>query len=569
MFEYDLMKYPVTINSTRIYEKLDIVDTIIKEFNRAKFYTYNLFFLKETDPSKFKDKYGEESIYNIVKDKFKFDTYYTNSIVNEAKGVLSSQLELKKLYISQKKEKIKSIEKSIKDLEKKLKNYNETLNNLHIYQKALKENKKYKFKAKGLNNISLSKEDKYKIIVRNFKLSKEYGLYSFEYDYLLPKIKSIKNQISMKIYFLNNTKESLKNLDNLKHVVFGKDNKNKVIDKSKKYKEFKISGRSDAGYGNFIFKATPKIVNEKLFFDIEVNFPQKIRTFRNIEFPYRGENLKEALKIHMPICFGFTRKVDGHNRTYYNFKVSFDLAKTCKLNDYTQNGVFGMDFNFKHIDLTETDSKGNLIFFKTFEYKITNNSKENEESLREVLNEIGKLVASKHKPLVIEDLDTTKSKAKSTYRDKTLNRTFHMLPYERYIQMTKYIGIKYGFNVILVNPAFTSVIGLLKYSYQKKLNSHISASYVIARRGMGFKEQIPLYYKTLIDEELKTKHHWSKWNKINKENNKLIKEQKKKDKKNKEYHRYSKSILLKHNQKKDYYKVKKKNKFKEKEDNSS
>ena len=91
MFKYDLMKYPVTINSNRIYEKLDIVDTIIKEFNRAKFYTYNLFFLKETDPSKFKDKYGEESIYNIVKDKFKFDTYYTNSIVNEAKEVLSSQ----------------------------------------------------------------------------------------------------------------------------------------------------------------------------------------------------------------------------------------------------------------------------------------------------------------------------------------------------------------------------------------------------------------------------------------------------------------------------------------------
>ena len=75
MFKYDLMKYPVTINSNRIYEKSDIIDTMIKEFNRAKFYTYNLFFLKETDSSKFKDKYGEESIYNIVKDKFKFDVY--------------------------------------------------------------------------------------------------------------------------------------------------------------------------------------------------------------------------------------------------------------------------------------------------------------------------------------------------------------------------------------------------------------------------------------------------------------------------------------------------------------
>ena len=32
MFKYDLMKYPVTINSNRIYEKSDIIDTMIKEF---------------------------------------------------------------------------------------------------------------------------------------------------------------------------------------------------------------------------------------------------------------------------------------------------------------------------------------------------------------------------------------------------------------------------------------------------------------------------------------------------------------------------------------------------------
>jgi hypothetical protein len=64
----------------------------------------------------------------------------------------------------------------------------------------------------------------------------------------------------------------------------------------------------------------------------------------------------------------------------------------------------------------------------------------------------------------------------------------------------EYIGFKYGFTITKVKPAYTSVIGALKYAKKMKLNSHVAASYVIARRGMGFtrNEKIPKEYRSII-----------------------------------------------------------------------
>jgi hypothetical protein len=47
-----------------------------------------------------------------------------------------------------------------------------------------------------------------------------------------------------------------------------------------------------------------------------------------------------------------------------------------------------------------------------------------------------------------------------------------------------------GVGIIEVHPAFTSMIGLLKYADQYSLNRHTAAALVIARKGMGIKEVI-------------------------------------------------------------------------------
>jgi len=59
-----------------------------------------------------------------------------------------------------------------------------------------------------------------------------------------------------------------------------------------------------------------------------------------------------------------------------------------------------------------------------------------------------------------------------------------------------------GIEVIKVNPAFTSVIGTLKYAPQLGINKDIAGAYVIGRRALGFKEEVPEnYLKLLSDKE--------------------------------------------------------------------
>ena len=52
------------------------------------------------------------------------------------------------------------------------------------------------------------------------------------------------------------------------------------------------------------------------------------------------------------------------------------------------------------------------------------------------------------------------------------------------------ISYKERIGVIRVNPAYTSQIGRNKYSKIKGANIHMCASYVIGRRGMGYKDEL-------------------------------------------------------------------------------
>ena len=59
-----------------------------------------------------------------------------------------------------------------------------------------------------------------------------------------------------------------------------------------------------------------------------------------------------------------------------------------------------------------------------------------------------------------------------------------------------------GIEVVKVNPAFTSVIGSLKYAPQLNIDKDMAGAFVIGRRALGFKEEIPEnYLKLLSDRE--------------------------------------------------------------------
>jgi len=58
-----------------------------------------------------------------------------------------------------------------------------------------------------------------------------------------------------------------------------------------------------------------------------------------------------------------------------------------------------------------------------------------------------------------------------------------------------------GVEVVEVNPAYTSIIGMLKYAPQLSVDKDIAGAYVIGRRALGFKEDTPKNYKNLLKDK--------------------------------------------------------------------
>jgi tetratricopeptide (TPR) repeat protein len=55
--------------------------------------------------------------------------------------------------------------------------------------------------------------------------------------------------------------------------------------------------------------------------------------------------------------------------------------------------------------------------------------------------------------------------------------------------------------VVEVNPACTSVIGMLKYAPQLNIDKDIAGAYAIGRRALGFKEDTPENYERLLKDK--------------------------------------------------------------------
>ena len=64
------------------------------------------------------------------------------------------------------------------------------------------------------------------------------------------------------------------------------------------------------------------------------------------------------------------------------------------------------------------------------------------------------------------------------------------LAYSDFKQCLNNVAYKNGVEICLVNPRNTSKVGKEKYNKSKKLTTHQSAAYVIARSAMGFKDKV-------------------------------------------------------------------------------
>jgi len=238
-----------------------------------------------------------------------------------------------------------------------------------------------------------------------------------------------------------------------------------------------------------------------------------------ISFPHYGKKeVLAALQKSQALSYRFKKDEKGW-RVFISFERSPHAIITKE-----HIGAIGVDINADYIALVETELHGNSIDKKTVPLCTYGACKDKTKALiGDAVKEVIAWAKEKGKPLVREELSFAKKKAslkEGTPKQARMLSSFH---YSTFIQYLDRKGFCEGISIHTVNPAFTSVIGRLKFSKRYGLTIHHSAALVKARRYYKFSEAfskspISVVHKRfhvtfLLPVLNRGEHVWKSWKK--------------------------------------------------------
>jgi len=162
----------------------------------------------------------------------------------------------------------------------------------------------------------------------------------------------------------------------------------------------------------------------------------------------------------------------------------------------TTGGVIGADFNADHLAVAELDGAGAKVALDRIEladHQAT--SRQNKTQLQEAAKAVIDRAVAAGKPVVIEKLSFRGKKAglqKQEASSAGYHRMLSRLSHRVFAEALKMQALRRCVAVIEVNPAYTSLIGRLKYGRETGFDTHQAAAWVIGRRGMGKKDRLPV-----------------------------------------------------------------------------
>ena len=399
---------------------------------------------KKTEYKKFRQDFMKE--HNISRRT-------ADSVLKDVQGRIKALIELKKYEIFQKEQKIKKLKKEIEKLDNKILEFQEKMKNKmnvsHLKYWNLKKSKA--FKKMKLNKFQMRLEQlKWQIETGNYKLC-------FGTKNLLKsnKIEFLLQRDSQMSYIGSQDEIGRNSMFQLSY-----NNKNN---------QFDIKLRKDFG------------------FDTEEKY-----AFGKCYFNNHKNKLIEALgkKNSTPLTYSIIRK----NGRYY-LHCTFEYRIEDKSNFLTRRtyGTIGIDFNKGFLTVSETDRNGNLVKNDILKYRFGKGNK-TQSDLENCISKILKRAMETGKDVCFEDLNFKGTKSKTTKgktdKGKKYNNMLHTLAYSLYDKLITNMAFRNKIGIIKVNPAWTSWIAKNKFCNRMKLNIHIGASFVIARRGLGIKDTI-------------------------------------------------------------------------------
>ena len=376
-----------------------------------------------------------------------------DSMLKDIQGRIKAFTELKKYEISQKEQKIKSLKKEIEKLDDRISEFQEKLKN--------------KIKVNHLKYWNLKKSRAFK----KMKLNK--------FQMRLEQLKWQTKTGNYKLCF--GTKKLLKT------------NKNEFV--LQRDSQMSYIGSQDETGRNSMLQLTYNYRNNQFEIKIRKDFGLDMEekyVFGKCYFNNHKNKLIEALanKNSTPLTYSIIRK----NGRYY-LHCTFEYRIENKSNFLTRKnyGTIGIDFNKGFLTVSETDGNGNLIKTDILKYRFGKGNK-TQSDLENCISKILKRASETGKDVCIENLNFKQTKSKTskgkTDKGKKYNNMLHSLAYSLYDKLMTNMAFRNKIGIIKVNPAWTSWIAKNKFCDRMKLNIHIGASFVIARRGLGIKDTV-------------------------------------------------------------------------------
>ena len=188
-------------------------------------------------------------------------------------------------------------------------------------------------------------------------------------------------------------------------------------------------------------------------------------------------------------------------------------------------GAIGVDLNADHLAVCETDASGNCV--NAFSVPLVAYGKSQRQAEAIIGDAVASVVAYARKvgkPIVIEKLDFRQKKAALEGQSRRYSRMLSSFSYGKIKAYFLSRGYRQGVEVHQVNPAFTSVIGRVKFMERYGLSVHQAAALVLARRLLGCSERVPrrwvapvgngVHVAFTVPVRKRVKHVWTHWGAI-------------------------------------------------------
>ncbi len=242
-----------------------------------------------------------------------------------------------------------------------------------------------------------------------------------------------------------------------------------------------VVGSKTESYGNQACQWDGKIIRFRVPYCLEKRFGKYVET----EFGRFKRNINR-----MP--------TDGSKTWHFYYKqgkwvgaVQFTPEPVFQVSRPISYGAIGLDINPDSIGWAYCDADGNLREHGHIPCLMGLPQNQQNGQITNACLQIQQLADKYASPVVIENLDFNKKKETLREKGKKYSRMLSSWAYNRFSELQMRILNNRGIQLIKVNPAYSSLIALVKYVRMYGLASDEAAALVIARRGMKLSERLP------------------------------------------------------------------------------